>query len=630
MIWLLSLALAASPADEFNDAQYAQYLGLIQPTFERDLQVSGRAPLQLVRTAIAIDQLGDETWLPKLCGGSAEAATVLRLYLRLLRGELVLLPTLFDTVGGSGSPFWNEAEVVAEVARKLPEPARYRAAATALRLAGCFFLGVSREHVTQLLTELFALPADQRDELVKAWRAMQEGLQPPRSERALGRGLLVGVYEGKLTDPAAVDLAYQLLPTLEARLDYLRDVARQQRREGALQLNRLLLSAAPTDADVVRTAAIVYRTFELPDDALKLYQRAEQEVAYPGRRAIRLDFLQWIGREGPAPKGSRRTVKYPQLPMLQDVARTWQQRLQADENDVAARLALGDAYFVTRAPPAKLMYQRVMLAEPPPELLWTAWVALAEADPAAAYEQIDRLPSREGYTEVLALTALAAGELEDGAARLAEQPAGMIWSLLLSALAGDTLRAPAAASAVTAEQSVEAAIRALLELVQGKLPKSERATSPWLRGAAEQALAKTTDRSGAWALACNLASEALPQARLETAADWWQRLVLGLPGDAELVPLLRLGTALTRQLTEGEPTTPVEPLLSAAAKVVRLGQWPGRLQLVESVAATCRRTMRRRRFNNEKVWQAWQELIARLSEQDAADIVARLQALGAG
>ncbi|MBI2301862.1 MAG: hypothetical protein HYU66_23405 [Armatimonadetes bacterium] len=580
MTCLLLASLLATPAESFAAGQYADYLTTVAPSFTRDLADARLGPRRMIEAAIAVDALGDERWSKRLFPHGGRPAEVFALHRRLLRGDLSAVPELLAKAGGPGQAWLVQAEVLAGVAKTAKEPARYQTAGTALRLLGVLFPGAMPEQVQLAVADLQWAPAEPRDKLADVIVDLAAREQSGWSVRAIRAHLLSGIPRGRLKDPFLCDLALRLLPRTEDKLALAEALLGAGQQTAALQAGRAVLAAHPADVRVIRAVGGLLLHAGEDAEALKLFRQAASTLPYPERRTVRLGLLNALRGDCPTCPGGRRQP-VPGVPTWDEEKTARLRQVEQHPDDLDGRLAMADTFLTERKlPEAANAYLGVLQEAREPGWQWAAWVGLAEADPAAAWGQVEKLPQREGTAEVTALAALAAGEFADGAKRTGQDRAGAQWAVVLYALAGDAVHA------TTADKSGAGTVDLLLDLLRARLPLVASPPSPLLRGAAESKLEAMGPQPAVWSLACELATAAVPKVSADRAAEWWKRLVLAARADDQAAPTARLTEAGARRLVTASQAE-AKVWLDAATEVVRRGSRTDRLAAVQTLAESC-------------------------------------------
>jgi len=241
---------------------------------------------------------------------------------------------------------------------------------------------------------------------------------------------------GQLTEPVALDLLVAQTPPA-GRLELARLLADHHQPERARSCLEAVAAEA-RDAATLVAIGTVYHQLQQPEAATALYERALPRLDEPDRREIRLRlFRAWGGF-------TKLSATLPLRPNpLQDqrlagVLQALTERCEREPMVCEAHLALGDLRLLARDRPlARQSYRAALAAATTPAQRFTAWLALADADPLEAWVArqvaVDLYPaapeagpswgwSRHGVAEALWAVALARRQYEPGLALLASLP----------------------------------------------------------------------------------------------------------------------------------------------------------------------------------------------------------------
>ncbi len=488
-IILLCLAAASADpaADAFSRGDYRAFLeSAAAPAGKSDRRV------WLMRVAVAVEtqpEADREGWAARLASGG-EAAE-LALYRKLLREPVAAFGALVELTGVGGMDWRRLAEVLRELVRRHPDQAVYEHASAGLKLLAALSLAGMSEWVTEALEELVWLDRPVRDGYAQALGrlAAREAAEPGRgwSVRAV-RGQLYGrLTRDDLKDPFLAGLLVNLCPGSAQRLSLVREFIRHQQREIAVACLRGLQEQAPEGLDLQLQVALFMAEAGQPEETLARLRRLTAETGYPERRRVRFAYYHWLHRTCPrCPAGQSAR---PGVPNLTDELAAAEARVAADVDDDEAKLALADLLQVQqRTVKAAWLYATVLGGPGTAAARQTAWVGLAEAEPATAWDRLDQVELTLGQPTgwlsparylravwTVGMTGASPGDCATRLTALAERrgealPADVAGALAASwVLAGEQGRADSLLAAQPLTDGDEAT-RARSAVLSGRLP----------------------------------------------------------------------------------------------------------------------------------------------------------------
>jgi len=520
----------------------------------------------IIEAALLVHGLADKTartaWGERLFGTGTKAAQAFTVLDELLAGRfdrLLELPDLLTSVR------WYElADRLEKAGRDSVEQSSWNDAAAALYLLEiCTRSGLSSGG-RRAIKALQETRDDLRKTLLGTVTRIGDDDKHSDKRRQLCYAIQHAARQGLVTHPEWCKVASDLATRPDEHRTLIEGLRRAKLNALAADAALRALERFPTDTYVIRTGFEALIQADRGKDAFEVILDAEMNTPYPAKRHVRLHYLNWL-----------RTASYrhrsgkPLPPEIMTFAeeREDRQYVAAVSDDSEAQMAVADVYMIEgKRREAAGIYRSVCMRTTQALLKWTAWIAWAESDPAAAWhnraivkESVsaprDEIDSYRSLVNHYFAVGLAAGETET-ALTWAEQhldvdakdakDAELVTALAVIWCAnGDQDRATALLEAFDNESVHNNVFSRLLRVPHG-IALSGLGISPGLLRAVSAEHRSRFNVRETWPLAARLAIELIPSTRTtDRLRHVWQELTTEFP-----VPASPGADSLHGQVTE--------------------------------------------------------------------------------